>query len=274
MARLGHRHDRLPGRVRARGEPARRAERGFKLIMANFQWERLAMALGAVGAMRSPGSAPRAVRARAHRVRAPAVRPPGDPPPARRPRRLRRTPPLRHLRRAAPVRRRRGTAARGHDGQAPDPARMLRADGRLPADPRRRRLHARGTGSSAPCATRGWVRSAAAPTRSCARSSGGCWRRRSAAVGRPYGAARGCKQTSNPIGNARIARSTPADSVASASFSAQHPARRRHARSSAPPVRRRGPSAPRPQLRSTQHTVRAITPARTPSCGPPARTSA
>ena len=26
---------------------------GFKLIMANFQWERLAMALGAVGAMSS-----------------------------------------------------------------------------------------------------------------------------------------------------------------------------------------------------------------------------
>ena len=53
LARLGHRHDRLRGRVRARGEPARRScNEGFKLIMANFQWERLAMALGAVGAMR------------------------------------------------------------------------------------------------------------------------------------------------------------------------------------------------------------------------------
>ena len=61
---------------------------GFKLIMANFQWERLAMALGAVGAMRLAWERTAAVRARAHRVRAPAVRPPGHPPQARRPRRV------------------------------------------------------------------------------------------------------------------------------------------------------------------------------------------
>ena len=39
--------------VRARGEPARPRAGGFSLIMANFQWERLLMALGAVGAMQA-----------------------------------------------------------------------------------------------------------------------------------------------------------------------------------------------------------------------------
>ena len=58
---------------------------GFKLIMANFQWERLAMALGAVGAMQLAWERTAAVRARAQRVRPPAVRAPGDPPQARRP---------------------------------------------------------------------------------------------------------------------------------------------------------------------------------------------
>ena len=47
---------------------------GFKLIMANFQWERLAMALGAVGAMHDRVGAHRRVRARAPGVRAPARR--------------------------------------------------------------------------------------------------------------------------------------------------------------------------------------------------------
>jgi acyl-CoA dehydrogenase len=116
---------------------------GFKLIMANFQWERLAMALGAVGAMQiawertaqfardrhafgRPLSGHQAIR---HKLADLAT-----------------SVPLRHLRRAAPLRRRRGAAEGGHDGQAAHAARVVRADGRLPADPRRRRLHARAVG--------------------------------------------------------------------------------------------------------------------------------
>ena len=45
---------------------------GFKLIMANFQWERLAMALGRGRRDAAGVGAHRAVRARAHRLRAPA----------------------------------------------------------------------------------------------------------------------------------------------------------------------------------------------------------
>ena len=62
---------------------------GFKLIMANFQWERLAMALGAVGAMQRRVGAHRRVRARAQAFGRPLGGPPGDPPQARRPRHLR-----------------------------------------------------------------------------------------------------------------------------------------------------------------------------------------
>ena len=97
---------------------------GFKLIMANFQWERLAMALGAVGAMRiawertaefarerhafgRPLSGHQAIRHKLADLATSALHVP-----------------LRHLRRAAPLRRRRGTAAGGHDGQAADPARV------------------------------------------------------------------------------------------------------------------------------------------------------
>ena len=65
---------------------------GFKLIMANFQWERLAMALGAAAAMGLAWERTAAVRARAHRLRAAAGRAPGDPPQARRPRDLACTP--------------------------------------------------------------------------------------------------------------------------------------------------------------------------------------
>ena len=85
---------------------------GFKLIMANFQWERLAMALGAVGAMQlawertaefarernafgRPLSGHQAIR---HKLADLAT--------------SRLHLPLRHLRRAAPLRRRRGAAAR------------------------------------------------------------------------------------------------------------------------------------------------------------------
>ena len=97
---------------------------GFKLIMANFQWERLAMALGAVGAMRLAWERTAAVRPRAHRVRAPAV---GHQAIRHKLADLATSRvhlPLRHLRRAAALRRRRGAAARGHDGQAADPARL------------------------------------------------------------------------------------------------------------------------------------------------------
>ena len=102
------------------------------------------MALGAVGAMQVAWERTRRVRARARGVRPPARRPPGDPPQARR-----------HGRRTIEACRcvtydalRRfvageDAAARGHDGQAAHPARVLRADRRVPADPRRRRLHAR-----------------------------------------------------------------------------------------------------------------------------------
>ena len=62
---------------------------GFKLIMANFQWERLAMALGAVGAMQLAWERTAEFARERQRVRPPAVRPPGDPPQARRPRHLR-----------------------------------------------------------------------------------------------------------------------------------------------------------------------------------------
>ena len=143
LARLRHGHDRLPGRVRARGEPARRAARGLQADHGQ-----LPVGAPGDGARRGRRDAPRlgahrGVRARAQHLRAPALRPSGDPPQARRHGHLGPRVPLRHLRRAAPVRRRRGPAEGGHDGQARDPARGLRADGRLPADPRRRGLHAR-----------------------------------------------------------------------------------------------------------------------------------
>ena len=66
----------------------------------------------------------RRLRPRAPGLRAPAVRAPGDPPQARRPRHLGVHLPLRHLRRPAPLRRRRGAAEGGHDGQAAHPARV------------------------------------------------------------------------------------------------------------------------------------------------------
>ena len=116
---------------------------GFKLIMANFQWERLAMALGAVGAMTIAWER----TADFARERRAFGRP------------LSEHQAIRHkladlatsvytcrcvtydaLRRFVAGR---GPAEGGHDGQAAHPARLLRADGRLPADPRRRRLHAR-----------------------------------------------------------------------------------------------------------------------------------
>ena len=160
---------------------------GFRLIMANFQWERLAMALGAVGAMQIAWERTAEFARERQRLRQAAVGPSDDPPQARRHGHVRLHVPLRHLRRATALRRRRGTAEGGHDGQAADPARLLRADGRVPADPRRRRLHEASTGSSAPPATPASARSAAAATRSCARSSAACSRSERSLVGSPSG---------------------------------------------------------------------------------------
>ena len=102
----------LPGRVRARGEPARRAERGLQADHGQ-----LPVGAPGDGARRRRRDAARLgahrrVRARAPGLRPPALRPPGDPPQARRPGDLGLHVPLRHLRRAAPLRRRRGAAAR------------------------------------------------------------------------------------------------------------------------------------------------------------------
>ena len=126
--------------------------RGFYLIMANFQWERLLMALGAVGSMRAGleraiprlGGRGQAVR---HAVAELATSARGgrrDHPP-----------------RAAPLPRRRRRGARGHDGQARHPARLVR-----PPRPAARRCSAPTRSSSARRATPGSARSAAAATRS------------------------------------------------------------------------------------------------------------
>ena len=138
---------------------------GFRLIMANFQWERLLMALGAVGAMHVGTRAHDRLHARAPGIRPPAHRPPGGPPPARRAGHHRAHLPLRDLRRPAPLRRRRGRRAGGDDGQARHPARGLRRHRRLPAAARRGGLHARVRDRARRRATRGSGPSGAAPTR-------------------------------------------------------------------------------------------------------------
>ena len=53
--------------------------KGFYLIMANFQWERLVMALGAVGLDEPHAGRSRRLRERAHRLRPPDRQAPGDP---------------------------------------------------------------------------------------------------------------------------------------------------------------------------------------------------
>ena len=76
---------------------------GFYLIMANFQWERLLMALGAVGAMSRLLDGDPRLRPRARGVR-PADRPlPGPPPQVRRDRHEARGVARAHLPRAARV---------------------------------------------------------------------------------------------------------------------------------------------------------------------------
>ncbi len=57
---------------------------GFKLIMANFQWERLTMALGAVGGMQKVFEHDAGVRQGARGLRPPDRPLPGDPPQVRR----------------------------------------------------------------------------------------------------------------------------------------------------------------------------------------------
>ena len=57
---------------------------GFRLIMANFQWERLLMALGAVGAMDVALERTIAFTRERHAFGRAADRPPGRAPPARR----------------------------------------------------------------------------------------------------------------------------------------------------------------------------------------------
>ena len=59
---------------------------GFKLIMANFQWERLAMALGTVGAMQLAYERTAEYARERTTFGKPALKAPGDPPQARRPR--------------------------------------------------------------------------------------------------------------------------------------------------------------------------------------------
>ena len=128
--------------------------RGFYLIVANFQWERLLMSLGAVGSMRATLERMIAILARArllpgvrHRVAALAT-------PAEAGAAL-------TYHGAAPLPRRRRRRARGDDGQAPHPARELRAPGRVlrrcsPTSATRSR-----TTSRAPPATPASARSAA-----------------------------------------------------------------------------------------------------------------
>ena len=76
---------------------------GFKLIMANFAWERLLMAIGAVGAMQRLIERHRRLRPRARSLRPPDRQVPGDPPPRRRDGDQGRSRPRPHLQRPAPL---------------------------------------------------------------------------------------------------------------------------------------------------------------------------
>ena len=135
--------------------------RGFYLIMANFQWERLVMALGAVGAMR------RTIERVVGRARA-SARPTA----------------IRHRRRSR-ARAEAATAMTYHALRLSSPAATPSARSRWPSSPpsapnfelQDECLQIHGGPdprvSSARSATPASARSAAAPTRSCARSSGG-----------------------------------------------------------------------------------------------------
>ena len=161
---------------------------GFKLIMANFQWERLAMALGAVGAMQLAWERTADFARERQRFGRPltghqAIR-----------HKLADLATSLYTCRCVTY----DALRRFVEGEDPlkevTMAKLLtqRASfelhGRLPADPRRRRLHARVLGRVAPRATLGSGRSAAAATRSCARSSV---------------ASSGCSEAAPPTGPAR-----------------------------------------------------------------------
>ena len=117
--------------------------KGFYLIMANFQWERLVMALGAVGAMQALLERTLEFARERERVRPPDRQAPGDPPQARRDGGDALEAGARaHLQRAAPA------SSTGEDAVrevtmaklATQRAAFDVADD-VPADPRRRRLH-------------------------------------------------------------------------------------------------------------------------------------
>ena len=98
--------------------------RGFYLIVANFQWERLLMSLGAVGSMRATLEKVIAILGRARLLAVGA-------PHGRRARGVGGGGRRADLPRAAPLPRRRRCGARGHDGQARHAAGELRPPGRL-----------------------------------------------------------------------------------------------------------------------------------------------
>ena len=106
--------------------------RGFYLIVANFQWERLLMSLGAVGSMRATLERVIAILAERgvsqsvrHRVAEHAL--------------AAETGAAMTYQGAAPLPRRRRRGARGDDGEAADAARELRPPGRLLRHARRPR---------------------------------------------------------------------------------------------------------------------------------------
>ena len=159
-------HDHVRRRVRARGEPARRGERG--LLADHGQLPVGAAADGARRRRRDAGAFEKTLRyalereafgnpigkhqAIRHKLAEIATHDRGGP--------------RRHLRRAAPLRGRRGRRPRGHDRQAGDPASGVRRDGHLPPDPSAAPATSPSTTSSERLGTPGSARSAAGPTRS------------------------------------------------------------------------------------------------------------
>ncbi len=116
---------------------------GFYLIMANFQWERLLMALGAVGGMQAAFESTLRFALGARGVRARDRPSPGDPSQARVDRDDDRGRARCDVLRVAPLCRGRGRGARGDDREARHAAGRFRGDGRMSADPRGRRIHRR-----------------------------------------------------------------------------------------------------------------------------------
>ena len=109
---------------------------GFYLIMANFQWERLLMALGAVGAMQVAFE--QTLEYALERRRSAAIGPRRSAtswPRSRSTVEAGRDVTYSALRRYVA---RRGRGPRGDDRQAGHPARGVRRDGHVPADPGRR----------------------------------------------------------------------------------------------------------------------------------------